>query len=60
MKMRDDSTHWTETKWIDGKANQNATEVLNDGVMAFVNDGSDYFAALYTTPEFGCVQWESQ
>lgn len=24
-----------------------------------VMDGSDYFAALFTTPEHGCTEWQS-
>ena len=28
--------------------------------LAFVQDGSDYKANLYTRPTFGCVMWESK
>jgi hypothetical protein len=27
-------------------------------VIAWVVDGSDYWAALHVTPDFGCNQWE--
>ena len=28
--------------------------------QAFVQDGSDYSAALYTKKDFGCNQWEAK
>ena len=30
------------------------------GKKAFTQDGSDYMSSLYTTPDFGCVQFEAK
>ena len=42
---RDNSVRFTE-------------EVVSEEVLAFVNDGSDYKAELYTLPNFGCVMFK--
>ena len=54
--------YWEATKW----------ETMDDGgyyrilkpryadAKAFVKDGSDYWAALYTLSTFGCVQHQPQ
>jgi hypothetical protein len=28
--------------------------------LAYVEDGSSYYAALVTRPDFGCVLWEAE
>lgn len=45
---------WDCTKWDD---DGNARMFTDDaaGETAFVQDGSDYFARLYTKPEHGCT-----
>ena len=35
-------------------------ESVVDEEPAFVEDGSDYHAALRPGPEFGCILWESK
>lgn len=50
---------WDATEW-----NKNSsTRVINEkysGKLAFVEDGSDYYAALKTFPDFGCIQHEEK
>jgi hypothetical protein len=47
---------WDSTEW-DENGEQVFSERAKD-VMAFVQDGSDYKAYLYTRPQFGCVSHE--
>jgi hypothetical protein len=48
---------WNATEWAaDGEGRKLLPEFTAD--LAFVQDGSDYRADLYTKPEFGCVQHE--
>lgn len=53
VKMFWDSTQWSREKdglqFIDSAMQQ----------TAFVQDGSDYWAALYTLPNHGCTMHES-
>ncbi len=35
-------------------------EVVEKDIRAFVKDGSDYHADLYTLPNFGCVSFKEQ
>ena len=49
-----DATEWTE----DYDKRQLITK--HAGKLAFVQDGSDYYASLKTMPTFGCVQWEAK
>lgn len=46
-----DSTEWSE----DGDYRQFLPEC--EDLKAFVQDGSDYRAVLFTKPDFGCVQF---
>ena len=43
----------TVTDWDD---NSNLT--IKDGEIAWVEDGSSYFAVLRSLPDFGCVLYE--
>lgn len=49
---------WDCTEW---KADGNFRGLKNEcaNKLAFVQDGSDYYAELKTLPDFGCVQHES-
>lgn len=48
---------WGVTQWSkDGETREMKPEHI--GRLAFVQDGSDYHAALKTLPDFGCVQHE--
>lgn len=49
-----DATEWTE----DCDTRVLRKEYANK--LAFVNDGSDYRAELFTFPDFGCVQHETK
>jgi hypothetical protein len=52
LKMRDDATGWQRD------ANGVTIDFYKEGEIAYVNDSSDYWAALYPTAKFGCVLWE--
>jgi len=47
IKMRDEVTEWTTEGLI-----------VEEGNLAFVTDGSDYYAALLPMKDFGCVMHE--
>jgi hypothetical protein len=47
---------WNATEWIDYDKRMLKTE--HAGKLAFVQDGSDYYAELKTLQDFGCVQHE--
>ncbi len=50
--------YWDATEWDkNGDRRQLRQEFINS--LAFVQDGSDYRADLYTKPDFGCVQHHS-
>lgn len=50
---------WDATEWsADADARVLSKEFV--GRLAFVQDGSDYYAALKTFPDFGCVQHEEK
>lgn len=50
---------WDATRWVDdGESREFAPE--HAGKKAFVQDGSDYTAFLYTVADFGCVQHEAK
>jgi hypothetical protein len=51
MKMFWDCSDWSE----DGN-----DRIFTDDSLAFVQDGSDYYAELLTKPEFGCAMWEEK
>ena len=49
-----DATEWTESGeklWLKQEY---------AGLLAFVEDGSSYYAELKTLPDFGCVQHEAR
>lgn len=47
-------TYWDSTEWnYSYTGRTRAEEAKND--LAFVQDGSDYYAVLLTLPDFGCV-----
>jgi hypothetical protein len=48
---------WTATEWR-GDFDCRVVRPEYEGRLAFVQDGSDYYAALRTLPDFGCVQYE--
>ena len=49
---------WDASEWAeDGESRQFIAEHADK--KAFVQDGSDYTAALYTMPDFGCTQHET-
>ncbi len=47
---------WDSTEWDDDGFSIVLTESAKDA-MAFVQDGSDYRANLYTKPDFYCAQF---
>lgn len=49
---------WSEIRFLRDEDRYNLTE---DGqaISHFVQDGSDYFATLYTRPEFGCTSFQA-
>mgnify|MGYP001350270383 CR=1 FL=1 len=49
---------WKATEWNDDYDKRSLkTEYATK--LAFVQDGSDYYAELKTLPDFGCVQHEA-
>lgn len=58
VKLFWDCTEWHAMDDSMTEAIQVLTEKAKDD-KAFVQDGSDYRAELITTPDFGCVQFES-
>ena len=50
---------WDATEWNE-RGNSRRFVKAHENTMAFVQDGSDYKAWLYTRPEFGCVHWEAK
>ena len=51
--MRDDVTEWRDVDGVN-------TDVYKDGEIVYVADGSDYWAGLCPTAEFGCILWEEK
>ena len=50
---------WDSTEWVpDGGYGERKLKPEYEGRLAFVQDGSDYYAVLKTMPDFGCVQHE--
>lgn len=47
---------WDATEWSEDGRRVTSPKFAN--TLAFVTDGSDYFAALLTKPDFGCVMHE--
>ena len=47
---------WDATQWDEDGQRVVKTEYKNQ--LFFVQDGSDYYATLLTSPDFGCVQHE--
>ena len=52
-----DASEWVELEDIDefGREGVRVINELNKDTLAFVQDGSDYKANLFTLAEFGCV-----
>ena len=50
---------WDATQW-EKKSNGRVLKKEYVGKLAFVEDGSDYYAALKTFDKFGCVQHEKK
>lgn len=48
---------WDVTEWADS-CDERRIKPEYVGRLAFVQDGSDYYAAFKTLPNFGCVQHE--
>ena len=48
---------WNATQWTDDY-DKRTLKPEAIGRLAFVKDGSDYYAELKTMPDFGCVQYE--
>ncbi len=48
--------YWDATEWDDDGIRSLKQEYV--GRLAFVSDGSDYYAELNTLPDFGCLQHE--
>lgn len=46
--------YWTAAEW-DEDGERRTLKPEHAGVLALVEDGSDYHAALRTFPDFGCV-----
>ena len=53
-----DRVVFNDEPFWDGTSNWKKTE--KPVVPAWVVDGSDYWAGLHVTPDFGCVLWESR
>lgn len=49
---------WNATEW-DEDYDKRTLKSEYANRLAFVQDGSDYYAELKTLPDFGCVQHES-
>jgi len=49
--------YWYATDW-NAYGDNRALKPEYAGKLAFVQDGSDYYAELKTLPDFGCVQHE--
>jgi len=49
---------WSATEWSDTKDSR-VLKLEHAAKLAFVRDGSDYYAELQTLPDFGCVQHEA-
>ena len=49
---------WDAAEWDEDGGGRKLRPEFADA-LAFVQDGSDYRADLYTKPEFGCVQHAS-
>lgn len=47
---------WDCTDWDDDCEKR----IFTDDSLAFVQDGSDYYAELLTKADFGCVMWEER
>lgn len=54
---------WDSYNWV---ANEQETtlafidEIVEKDIRAFVKDGSDYSADLYTLPNFGCISFKQK
>lgn len=46
---------WSATEWSD-TGDGRVLKPEHAAKLAFVRDGSDYYAELQTLPDFGCVQ----
>lgn len=54
---------WNATEWSNDEDAEDDTRIPKEKHkcdLAFVQDGSDYWALLLTKPEFGCVQFEEK
>ena len=49
---------WDATEWSEDYDHRTLKPEYKNK-LAFAQDGSDYYAALKTMPDFGCVQHES-
>ena len=56
-KMLFDSTYWSDETDEEGYPTRKTKEQCKD-LMMFVQDGSDYYAALYTKEDFYCAHWK--
>lgn len=51
--------YWSAAQWSDDADCEHRTlRPEYQGKLAFVQDGSDYYAELKTFADFGCVQYE--
>lgn len=49
---------WDASEWVDDDNENGCTRIISpkyDNQRAFVQDGSDYKASLFTRNDFGCV-----
>jgi hypothetical protein len=54
---------WEATEWVkDAKDDESDYQLTEDGKQssAFVQDGSEYMAILFTKSEFSCKLWEGK
>jgi len=49
---------WNATEWNAPDYEERTLKPEYSTTLAFVQDGSDYYAELKTLPDFGCVQHE--
>jgi len=49
---------WDATEWVEDSDFRQLKPQYKQA-LAFVQDGSDYYAALKTLPDFGCILHES-
>jgi len=58
VPMWENATKWNDASWGDDSLPDRVLKPEYAERLAFAQDGSSYYACLFTRAEFGCVQWE--